>query len=110
MLTIIELTVPLETNVIKAHSFKCDKYASLVNDIEENGIKVSLLCIEIGARGYISSDNQKRIKCLLNMCKGVRYKEFRNNLSKLASLGSFVIYHAKEDPAWINPPLLKISL
>lgn len=108
-LTIVELTVPLETNAATAHNFKTNKYAGMVLDIESNGFQVNLLCIEIGARGYINADNQNRLKSLIKLCSGIKYKDFRNNLCKLASLSSFVIYHAKEDPTWINPPPLSVQ-
>jgi len=108
-LVIIELTVPFELGIDKAHSFKCNKYAPLVSDIESSGYQVELIAIEIGSRGYISPDNIKRAKAIHKMCnKPVSFKNFRNNLSKLAIVSSFSVFYAKHEPTWMNPPFLEM--
>ena len=108
-LVIIELTVPFEFNVDKAHVRKCNKYAPLVADIENSGYEVSLICLEVGSRGYITPDNIHRLKEILKMCnKPTSFKIFRDNLSKLAIVSSFSIFHSKQEPSWICPPFLEI--
>ena len=100
-LLILELSVPFETNLDKAHAYKSNKYAPLVSDIEQNGFQVIYLPIEIGSRGFISNDNLNRLKRFLSFCDNpVTLKVFRNKLSSLAVISSFVIFHAKEEPSW----------
>ena len=109
LITIIELTIPFELNIDSAHSRKSDKYAALVSDINANGIKTEFIALEIGSRGFISCDNDKRLRKLFNRCKSdISYKNFKLNISKLAIISSFVIYHAKNDPMWENIPLLSV--
>ena len=93
-LVIVELSVPFETNTEKTHEYKERKYAPLISDIESKRYSVKYSPIEVGSRGYISPDNTKRLKMLLNeFGKPTPYKIFRDNLSKLAVTSSFVIYY-----------------
>ena len=54
---ILELTVPFEHGIDRAHQFKSNKYAPLVSDIQNNNYDVTYIAIEIGSRGFISSNN-----------------------------------------------------
>ena len=56
-LTVIELTVPFELNIEKAHSLKTNKYSPLISDIESNNVKTKFVSLEIGSRGYIDNEN-----------------------------------------------------
>ena len=47
---IVELTVPFELNIEKAHTYKSNKYAPLVSDIESNQFEVTYLAIEVGSQ------------------------------------------------------------
>ena len=109
-LTILELSVPYEPNIDKTHIYKDQKYQSLISDIEQNEYEVEYLPVEIGARGYISKDNNARLKkshkdCSINM----PYKHFINQVSKLAIISSFVVFHSKSEPTWVNPKTLKVN-
>ena len=109
-LVIIELTVPFELNIDQAHKRKLDKYTALVSDIKSNGFECDIITLEIGSRGYISPDNQKRLKSILKLCNNpASFKSFRDDLSKLAILSSFSIFHAHKEPSWDNYPLLSVS-
>ena len=110
-LTVVELTVPFELNAESAHTRKVEKYASLMNDLEANGVESEFIAVEIGSRGYINCDNSKRLQNILRLCDSkVSFKDFKNCLSKLAILSSYVIYHAKDEPSWDeNIPLLSVS-
>ena len=48
---LVELTVPFEQNISKAHKRKAHKYADLVLDISKNGYNCNLACIEISLHG-----------------------------------------------------------
>ena len=54
---LFELSVPFELNIDKTHDYKTQKYTSLQTDLEENGYDVTLICLEIGSRGFVSQGN-----------------------------------------------------
>ena len=64
ILILFELSVPFETNIDSTHSYKIDRYLTLIADIEDAGFQVKYYPIEIGSRGYISKDNISRLKSL----------------------------------------------
>ena len=100
-LTVVELTVPFELNIEKAHVRKTEKYSSLISDLKDNDIETHFIGLEIGSRGYINNDNSKRLKDLLKICDcKISFKDFRNTLSKIAIVSSFALYHAKDEPTW----------
>ena len=66
---LIELTVPFETNIYKAHEIKQSKCTDLVQDLQEKCFKCQLFCVEIGTRGLISEDNEQRLKCIFQARK-----------------------------------------
>ena len=110
-LTVIELTVPYELNIENAHSRKTNKYAALISDINSNGIKTNFIALEIGSRGYISPENMKNLKEIfeLRANNDVKFKDFKNSVSKIAIVSSFVIFNARNDKSWDNYPTLIYS-
>ena len=42
---IIELTVPFEQSIHKAHERKLNRYAGLTSDVQEQGYDTKLLCV-----------------------------------------------------------------
>ena len=104
---LFELSVPFELNIEKMHEYKTRKYIPLQSDLEENGYDVTLICLEIGSRGFVSQDNEARLKMLLSVIDSpVKFKKVRHSLSKLATISSFVIYSAKNEPNWdVKAPL-----
>ena len=104
---ILELTVPFEHGIDRAHQFKSNKYAPLVSDIQNNNYDVTYIAIEIGSRGFISRDNCHRLKQFLRAVSATSsFKDFRDKLSKLSVVASFIIYHAKEERSWDQCNLL----
>ena len=104
---IYDLSVPFEPNIDKMHDYKTNKYCPLVSDIENNNFKVHFNAIEIGARGFISNENSKRLQQMhSNFNIPESFKSFKNKISKLAIVSSFVIFHAKNQPSWENLPTL----
>ena len=109
-ITIIELSVPFETNTEKAHTYKESKYAHLIIDLESKGFTVKYFAIEIGSRGHITPQNKTRLNSILTeFGKPVPLKDFRNTMSKLAIISSFTIYYAKNNPKWEIKIPLKIT-
>lgn len=107
--TIVELTVPFDTNVSDAHQRKTDKYAALLHDIEASGYITNFFAIEIGARGFMPKQTQKDISKIFQTVH-VQYnmKAIRDNLCKLAMVSSFVIFCARKETEWTKPPILKV--
>ena len=109
-LIIVELTVAFELNINDAHNRKMNKYAGVVSDIQSHGFQCDIIALEIGSRGYVSPDNQNRLKQILKLSHNpVKFKKFRDDISKLSILSSFAIYHTHNEPSWDGYPLLTIS-
>ena len=107
-ITVIELTVPFELNIVHSHQRKCDKYAGLISDIKSSGYEVYFYAIEIGCRGYIDKENEGRIKTIFRTIRSkFKWCEIKVLLSKLAILGSFTIYNSRHDHNWCAPVTLK---
>ncbi len=61
-ITILELSVPFKPNISDTHNRKLNRYANLIADIESKNFKVNYYALEICSRGYISPENQNRLK------------------------------------------------
>lgn len=103
---IIELTVPLETNIDKAHDRKDSKYAHLVQDLDAKGYICHLYCIEIGSRGLISPDNEQRLKTTFQ-ASTKQVRELKKELSQLTLLSSYTIWNARYNAVWENCSYIK---
>ena len=103
---LFELTCPLEPNIKRRNSEKNNKYAHFITDIEQMKCKVT--CFEIGSRGYLSPENQQRLKELHAFCKpSIKLKLFKENISALSIYSSYAIFISRKEPQWIQPPFLK---
>ncbi|GFR88385.1 polyprotein [Elysia marginata] len=51
----VELTVPYESRMEQAHTYKKKKYLDLTKELEESGYGAKIMPIEIGARGFAGS-------------------------------------------------------
>ena len=104
-LILFELSVPFETNIDSTHSYKIDRYLTLIADIEDTGYKVKYYPIEIGSRGYISKDNISRFRSLSKDTNvHLHHRTTKDCLCKISLVCSYIIFHAKYDASWINPP------
>ena len=109
IITIIELTIPFETNIDNAHQRKQDRYTSLTHDITQAGWKSNLICIEIGSRGLITPQNKCRLKEVLKLSShSTRYPDFRNQIIKTVLFNSYVIFQGRCEPAWQIDQYLKV--
>ena len=106
-IVIIELTVPFETNIAAAHQRKEDRYEILVNDLSENGFKVTYFAIEIGCRGQITKENKLRLKQVTSKCK-VKPADLFTSLSKCAILCSYSIFYSRKEDSWKDVNILNI--
>ena len=56
---LIELTVPHEDNIEKAHERKEQRYKDLVEECEEAGWQASHFPVEVGCRGFVAASTRK---------------------------------------------------
>ena len=97
------LTVPGELRISTAHRLKLEKYQHFVTNI--NTHKVTVQPFEIGSNtGYISRDNKERLTRLHKFCKKeIKFKQFKNNISSIAVLGSYFIFNNRNIETWHTP-------
>ena len=108
-LFIMELTCPFPDNVDKAHQYKINKYANLIQDIEERGFKANCYCIEVSSLGNVNSNNKLTLRNFLkDICiQGkVKASNLITDLSKISLLTSYSIYKAHCEPHWSSTELL----
>ena len=103
---LIELTVPFEPNIRKARERKEERYHQLLGDIKAKHIESHLVCFEIGSRGVVTKENKQQVKKIFKYVGVNACKNIVNKLSKLALVGSYVIFNAKSDPSWTDMTLL----
>ena len=102
-LEIFELTVPGESRILIAHDLKLGKYNHFETDIQT--YKVTVQPFEVGSHtGYISRYNKERLGRLHKFCKReIKFKNFKNNISAIAILGSYYIFNNRNVETWHNP-------
>ena len=113
-ISILELTIPFESGIEKAHERKTEKYSQLISDIKDSGYDISFHALEIGSRGMISKENSERIFNLLSSQNGKpvlqrTFRQFKARICKTVLIGSYVIFYSKYDPAWRKPTLIACS-
>lgn len=106
--SILELTVPYESNINSSHQYKCHKYAHLCVDLQNLGFSVKYFAFEIGCRAFISESNSKRLYAFLKSITGLKFnsrdfRSFKSSLCKTAITSSFVIFKARFCKSWITP-------
>ena len=102
---IIELTIPFEPNIRKAHERKEMKYSCLIDDLIEEGYNTQLYCIEVGSRGLISPDNERHLQSLFQASKR-DIKNLKKDLSRISLLSNYTEWNAQCNQAWENCPYL----
>ena len=105
-ITLVELTIPFETNIQQAQERKVARYDTLIQDINDSSnVKAQLITIEIGSRGLISKSNVTKVIKLLKTCgKNQSYstaiKAFKKDISKITIIASYIIFYSKFDQTW----------
>ena len=108
-IALFELTCPLERNIHTANNYKREKYSGMQSDLEEKGWKVYLVPYEVSSRGQILKTTKFSIIYTLKQFK-IKIKAEQllfKQLSKIALLSTFSIFHAYQTKEWVSPPLLK---
>ena len=100
--TLIELTVPWESSqgLENARIRKDQRYEDLSDNIENLGFKCNSLQLEVGVRGFINTRNKGVLTHIAKLLKIKKIKDFMKKCSKLALLGSFIIWNARHSEDW----------
>ena len=106
---LVELTVPWDStrSIEAARLRKTERYMSLTTDIKATGLKCHLHTLEVCARGFICSRNRGTLTFLCHLAGFRKIRQFQQNCSKLAMLGSKAIYNARNSMEWTSGALLK---
>ena len=107
-IVLFELTCPWDSNIVRSHTYKSEKYAPLIADLSGSRI-VHFYSVEVSARGQITKENRSRLKSFLfKSCNGTANvsKSLVRISSKAALLSSFSIFCARREPTWEDPPFL----
>ena len=91
------------------NTYKRDKYSGMQGDLEDKGWKVFLVPYEVSSRGQILKSTKSSIITTLKHFK-IKIKAEQSmfkQLSKIALLSTFSIFHAYQTKEWVSPPLLK---
>ena len=95
-ITLLELTVPFETNFFNAQDRKSKKYSTLVAGLQEVGYDCKFLTIEVGSRGIAPHGI---CKLLRQLCKSShrQTKEIVKKMCHIAMQCSYVIFQEKDN-------------
>ena len=107
----MSLTIPWDSksNFKAAFDRKTARYSQLAMDLEDRGWIVSNLPIEIGTRGSVDKRNATNIETIANLC-GIRaIQRLKGSLCKIALLGSYRIYLARNSQCWNPGGLIEVG-
>ena len=96
VVTIVELTVPFEENILSAQERKSVKYRGLVSAIEEKGFICNFHTVEVGARGIVGQGTNKLLR---QICRSKRQetRALVKSLSQTAMKCSYLIFREKDN-------------
>ncbi|MGY8822248.1 MAG: reverse transcriptase domain-containing protein [Pseudomonadales bacterium] len=97
---LIELTCPCEENMAISNSKKLKRYADLKDEISSLGWSIDLFAIEVGARGYPSTNVSSLLKKFGFSNKSAN--KTSKNLGSISTKASFCIWLARNSREW-NP-------
>ena len=97
---LLELTCPWDTLADKAEVRKTLRYERLALDLQEKGLNVLNMPLEVGARGFIHSRNKGVLAVISSLCKVKDYKKFVSTISKISLIGSYKVWLARRSNEW----------
>lgn len=92
--TIIELTIPFETNVENAQKRKLSKYHELMEELKTNGFDVNLVTLEVGSRGFVTVDGFLMMKDLF-LLTNKQFQQLLKDVAVAAIMGSYRIWTSR---------------
>ena len=111
---LFELTVPFESNFVKQHYAKTERYDgknSLVEEINRHTEQCSLICFEVGVTGILTKANKQRLRdCFTKL--GLRitrsaFKELCHDICRISVGASRKIFYCRNEQWNANTPLFK---
>ena len=108
---LIELTVPWDSarNFQAAVERKTARYERLTEDLKAGGFDARNLPLEIGCRGVINQRNSANLEYMCNLI-GIRgIKKLRGALGRIAVIGSYRIWLARNSMEWSSGELIQVS-
>jgi hypothetical protein len=107
-ISLVKLTCPWDTDTDKARDPKISRYASLKEELSNQGWDCGLYMIEVGAQGHISKVVKDRFLSLFRSWVPLGHRSGVAQMIKYASWISLVclfsIFQARNDPVWITAP------
>ena len=100
-IVLIEVTIPWDSieSIEAAQKRKKERYADLVREISAEH-RIELITLEVGTRGFISTDNKQK---LISLCRKWKIKKMSAVLAttaRLALIGSRSIWNGRNSPTW----------
>ena len=89
---VIELTVCFETRYEEAHNLKVNRYADLMEQIDDSTYSGSLVTLEVGSRGFLSLPSFTLLKQQLLICTRRQWEQALSNITRTAISGSHRIW------------------
>ena len=108
---LVELTVPWDaTNSFQAAlERKTARYERLTEDLRGAGFNTLNLPLEIGCRGVINQRNAVNLESICNQL-GIRgLKKLKGALGRIALIGSYRIWLARNSQEWSAGELIKVK-
>ena len=96
-IVLIELTVPAERGVQKAHKKKSASYDALASACRLNNWTVELMPVEVGVLGFVADSMRANLKAL-----GVWSKALHTQLSEMALRCSYLIFLQHKTQVWTS--------
>ena len=108
---LVELTVPWDkaNNFQAALERKTARYERLTEDLVQAGYDARNLPLEIGCRGVINLRNAAALEYICNQVGIKAIKKLKGALGRIALIGSYRIWFARNSREWNGGELIKVQ-
>ena len=68
-----------------------------------------MITLEIGSRGLICKENSAKLLKLVKRVRkpnGKEFRMFKNDISKVTVIASYIVLYSKFDSQWVSPPFI----
>ena len=86
---------------------KTTRYERLAGGLRDKGYTTLNLPLEVGCRGVINARNHLVLETICNLIKIRAYKKLLSSLGRIALLGSYRIWLARQSQEWTGGDLIK---
>ena len=111
---LFELTVPFESNIVRQHGIKTERYdgqKSLVNEIKKHANACWLFCFEVGVTGILTKANKQRLRdCFTKLGLKISKRDFNElcyDICRVAVGASRKIFYCRNEMWNANTPLFE---